>query len=379
MLAIVVSHIAYTAAWEPSGEFLRALRYASFLTPEFLFVVSGFVLFLPIAAQGGLKSKRAFAVRRAARIMPAYLLSLVVTTIFVAATTHPPLSVDIAPAFGLHLIFLQHEFVVSGFGVNQVYWTLSILAIFYVLLPFVANRYVRHPIVGLALALVVVVAWRVALQEGVSFQDTSSYPRFIQFPLFAADFAAGMTAAWSYVRFSRAPGDHRLRRLALPLGLAALAAATALVYEIGRMRLNGEIFLYGEPVLLALGVPLTFAAMMVLMAFMPSWAQWPLSNPVARWIGTVSFGVFLYHALVLRLPNVLFAFTPDGSLAAFAVLSMVVVPLSLFIGWLSFKFVEEPVRSRARGFAERLASTGRGSRSRAPAVPTARADAHPGG
>lgn len=378
MLAIVFSHIAYTVAWQPPGELLGALRYGTFLTVEFLFVVSGFVLFLPIAARGRLPSKRAFALRRAARIMPAYLLSVVATAILAVATTHPPLPMDLAPAFGLHLVFLQHEFVVSGFGINPVFWTLSILAIFYVLLGLVANRYVRHPLAGLALAMAVVAVWRLALQDTVSFGDTFSYPRFIQFPLFAADFAAGMTAAWAYVRLSRTAERDRVRRLALPLGAAALAAMIALVYAIGHMRLNGEIFRFGEPVLLALAVPLAFAAVMVTMAFMPAWAQWPLSNPVARWIGTVSFGVFLFHLLVLRVPG-LVGFEANGTFATTAAVTVFVVSVSLLLGWLSFKLVEEPVRARARGYANRLASSARDGPRRTPTERYASADPRPGG
>ena len=50
-----------------------------------LFVVSGFVLFLPTAARGGrFGDVGAYALRRAARILPAYWLSLVVAIVLLA-------------------------------------------------------------------------------------------------------------------------------------------------------------------------------------------------------------------------------------------------------------------------------------------------------
>lgn len=351
VLAVVFSHLTFSVAWEPGNDFLLALRYSSFLTPEFLFVVSGFLLFLPIAARGGLASKRAFAVRRAGRILPVYLVSLVAVLAYVQIQSHPPLPMSDLEAFALHLVFLQHEFGVTGFGLIEVYWTLSIIAIFYVLLPLVANRYLRHPVAGLAVAVVLVATWRLALHDRVG------YHLFIQFPVFAADFAVGMTASWLYVRSSQGEVAQRLTRFAIPLSLAALAAVVALMYAIGRLRVNGDIFFfYGEPLALALAVPFMFAALMFATSFLPAWAQWPLSNRVARWVGMVSFGLLLFHGLLLRLVVGFSGIDRDETFATFALVAALVVPLSLLVAWLSFTLVEDPIRNRARQLAARVSA-----------------------
>jgi peptidoglycan/LPS O-acetylase OafA/YrhL len=112
-----------------------------------------------------------------------------------------------------HLAFAQLELNVSGFGVNEVYWFMSIIALFYVLLPFVANRYLWHPLLGLAIAIAIVAVWRALTGDG-------RYILFIQFPLFVVDFAIGMTAAWLFMRVWRSPRREQLARLGVPAGRA---------------------------------------------------------------------------------------------------------------------------------------------------------------
>ena len=46
---------------------------------------------------------------------------------------------------------------------------------------------------------------------------------------------------------------------------------------------------------LAVAVPLAFGALVLAAALDPWWA----ANPVARWLGKVSYGVFLFHFMVM--------------------------------------------------------------------------------
>lgn len=347
VLCIVFSHIAIATAWEPSTGLLLALRRSSFLSLEFLVVVSGFVLFLPIAWRGGLDSVRTYAARRLARIGPAYWVSLLITFAVALMVGHPRLPYGDIEVLAAHLLFLQHALGVNGFEINQVFWMLSILAFFWVLLPIVANQYVRHPLAGLLVAIAVVLFWRLAVA------GTVNYEHFIQPPLFFADFAMGMTAAWAFVELRRRADPAVLRRYAVPATAAALSTLLALMYAVGLMRVRGEIFYFGQPAWLALGVPAAFSLLIVAAAFMPAWAQWPLSNRAARWMGDLSYGVFLFHVLILRLVLGELDVTPERSFLTFATVSALVVPASLVAGWLSFAFVERPVRDWAKQVTER--------------------------
>lgn len=347
VVGIAVSHVMGAVNWLPPQETLHAIRRASFFSVEFLFVVSGFLLFLPVVARGGFGSVRAYAIRRAARIMPAYVMSLVATLLVAVAIDYPiPPFISAVHVFGIHLLFLQLEFNVSGFGLNQVYWYLSIIVVFYVLLPFIANRYLRHPFAGLAVAVAIVLGWRLVLQ------DHLTYIQFIQFPLFAGDFAIGMTAGWFFMRAWRSPRREQLARHAIAVSSLALVILLAMLYVVGRERITGTIFFFGESPWLALAIPAAFAIVMGATSLMPPWAQWPLANRGARWLGEVSYGVFLYHALVIAIVVKALGFTADQQTSTFLEMASIVIPVSLVVGWLSTRYVEEPVRRWARSLYE---------------------------
>ena len=55
---------------------------------------------------------------------------------------------------------LFHPSLTPGFGIDGAVWMISIVVSFYILLPFVARSYARHPLIGLAVAAAITVAWK---------------------------------------------------------------------------------------------------------------------------------------------------------------------------------------------------------------------------
>ena len=134
------------------------------------FVVSGFVMFLPTAVRrGDFGRVSAFAIGRAARILPAYWLSLAGCA-SPAGDARPPRNHAAgasAHQLGPRALRAAGDARVAGgragdrgaatvgtfqlgFTVVPPVWTMSVEAIFYVVLPFVAAAYYRRPFVGLA-------------------------------------------------------------------------------------------------------------------------------------------------------------------------------------------------------------------------------------
>ena len=185
-----------------------------------LFVISGFVVFLPTVARGGdFGSVRAYAIRRAARLVPAYWLMLAIVLVLLAAVPlTPALAFPSVAAIGIHMGFLQTpagmftDHILMGFGVDGPVWTLSVEIAFYLVLPLVAGWYFRRPILGLVLAAVLTAVWHEAflhfdaVTSAVGLAPTGStalrlqVASLLQFPYWAFSFAAGMTGAWAYVR-----------------------------------------------------------------------------------------------------------------------------------------------------------------------------------
>lgn len=120
---------------------------------------------------------------------------------------------------------------------------------------------------------------------------------------------------------------------------------------------------YEENPLLSLAVAATFAVLFVATAFLPRAMRWPLSNRVARGLGDISFGVFLYHLLVLHVVMTAYGLTPPtgqaelhsrADWALIGELTLIVVPASLAVAWLSTVLVERPLRARFRSYAWRF-------------------------
>jgi peptidoglycan/LPS O-acetylase OafA/YrhL len=319
--------------------------------------VSGFVMFLPTVGRGRFGSVRAYAVRRAGRILPPYYLSLAVALAvrpLVSGHVHLAQGPHDMPAVLAHLVFMQLELFPfsAGFGTQGVIWTLSVSVLFYALLPLVAERFLRRPAVGLLAGVALALAWR-QLANPMRSGDL-----FLQFPLFAGDYAIGMAAAWMYVRLRlrAASGSGELtRQLALPVFGGALAALLLLFHTVGDVLIRrGMVGFFNESMAMSVLVPLVFAVLVVASAFTPRWAQWPLANRASRWLGEVSYGIFLYHFMITLVALWLLRIPANDSPLSLLELAAVVLPATLLMAWLSAAFYEQPLRERARRLARRV-------------------------
>ncbi len=351
------------------GGAVRALVAAGGLGVDFFFVISGFVLFLPVARRGGdFGDVRTYAVRRVARIVPAYYLSLFLQALLVRPLTGFP-SPLASPGGWLvlaaHLLFLQHELPTSvaraagytgnvvGFGVNGVVWSLSIEALFYATLPLVAAPFFRRPLVGLALAVATSVAWRWLALLLAPPDLGPTPPRLLeQLPAFPAHFAFGMAAAMLYVATARradahAPSTTRSAGTGL-LHTVALGVLLAVMIEHGGAVAAAPAQAFARTIG-ALGPALAFAVLLALAVCTPLGPLRVLASPAFRWLGDVSYGVFLWHLpLILAARPLVLRVMGEQTTTGYVLLCVLVVPASLLLGWLSRRFVEEPAIAWAR-------------------------------
>ena len=270
-LLVAIFHCwVFTDARLGDGNF-RALIAAFGRGVDFFFVISGFVLFLPVVLRdGSFGDVRAYLVRRIARIVPAYYVSLFVQVFTVRWLTGFPLPFTTLGGWIVivaHLLFLQHELPASlaraagfwgnvmGFGVNGVVWSLSVEALFYVTLPLVAASFFRRPVRAVAIAVTASLVWRaIALNAPAlvaTTANTAAAPRLLdQYPAYFGHFAFGMSAAMVYVRAMRARA-WRLPPAATSVLAVALVAllAWSLVehgHGIGRSLTYVEQYVYAS-------------------------------------------------------------------------------------------------------------------------------------
>lgn len=372
IVAIVVFHTLQNAIGVGPGESALG-RFIWAIDPgqsclNALFIVSGFVMFLPVAARDGrFGAVSAFAVRRAARLFPAYFLVLALSLLLIATMPYdPPIPF---PGIGnIILTFTTLEVPAElfnfqyflGFEMNRAIWTLSLDVTFYVLLVIFATRWFKRPLVGLAISAAIAVAWRLIftnLDSIASLLSTEISPSRanelylaaeIQFPFWAFSFGVGMTIALAFAR-----------RRSLAAVFDATRARTAQIASVAGLTIVAVVVAVAQPASVhyspLLG-PLYTALIGLFMAatiFCTERWQWPFVNGPVRWLGDISYGVYLIHLVIITSLARLVAM-PTGDAKAALVWLLAVVPLSILWGYLSSWIVERPVRTWASRWARRV-------------------------
>lgn len=288
------------------------------------FLLSGFLLYRPWARAAMLDQDGPalgpYAIRRAARILPAYWVMVVFTLLLLPEIQ--PVRWQVWP---VHLGMLH--IYLPGFsieGLTQT-WSLATEVSFYVVLPAVAwlmgRRQRGNPDASARwqltiLAIGILLAWiytavRVSGIFGAA--DLAGY----WLPGFADWFALGMAAAVIQTRLRMGGAPAWMRSLRSIAGATAwcLLIAGAL-YAIASTPLAGPLtFSPAEPSSLVVKHILyaAIAVFLLLPGFLgvgdtdptepPAQSAWArlLAHPVVVYLGTISYGIFLWHLVLLRL------------------------------------------------------------------------------
>lgn len=391
ILGVVLIHLlVVSAVLEGGGGGVPTLMAWGLLgnVIDAFFILSGFLLFLPVLARGGgLGATGRWALGRAARLLPAYWLALLATLALVLLDPlegfGTPSASEIAAQFSTLQMpaRLLDPSMPVGFGANGPLWMISIIAGFYVALALVARPYFRHPLIGLALAALLTIAWKEAAIHTGLFEALSngSAPSWVvtlvaidQLPGWAFSFALGMTGAWAFrvalERWSRA----LLRRRALQALPLIVIAYVSLAYAYGKtgQGLSGPITgsLARLDTAMTLGSSLSRAALMGAILIGPLALQRPFANPVTRRLAELGYGIYLIHFLVLVYAARYLDLSDPTAPEAFLVLSAIVLLISLAYAAASRRWVELP----AREWARRRPRPGGDARAapRSPSVPT---------
>lgn len=321
----VAGVLAYHAGW--------AGARGGFLGVSLFFTLSGYLICTLLVherrATGAVDLGRFWA-RRARRLLPAALVALGLAVLVATSGEVGPtgeLRGDVLAALGY---VANWRFVLDGASYGELgqapspvqhFWSLAIEEQFYVLFPFVVVLAGRRLGAVLSAALVASIGALVLVQGDPTRAYYGTDTR-------GAEVLVGaLLAMWVL----RRPVPGRLVALAGPVALALVLWSWAVVE-------------HGDPRLYAGGLLAHAVLVAVVVRACTTDGVVPtlLAAPPLRWMGRISYGAYLYHwPLFLWL-------TPERTLLDGAPLAALRVGLSLGAAELSYRILEEPIRSGRR-------------------------------
>ncbi len=312
--AVLATHVAFQTGRYNTGPFDGALSRLDFGVTLF-FLLSGFLLFRPwlIARtdNSGPPASSGYLWRRALRILPAYWLALVAALVLIPANDASSLSTWVR-----HLTFTQ--IYGSGHlahGLTQT-WSLATEVAFYLCLPLFAALLLGRRsagwrpgriLAGLAGFELVTLGWLTLVTDQPELQVRAASTWL---PAHLGWFAAGMALAVVQVDSTRDGASRRkfawVRDAGQSLPASWLIALGLFVLATGPLagprtldaptgwEAVAKHLLYG-------GAALFFLLPLVMAPHAGGPVRHVLALPPLRWLGEVSYGVFLYHLVVLHL------------------------------------------------------------------------------
>lgn len=361
---VVVAGVDVTALWNygQSGVHL-------------FFVLSGFLLFMPYAramlAGRPLPSARRFFQRRALRILPAYWVCLAILSLTQFTSLASPAGLA---NIGMHLLMLHDDIAVMNRAIEGPFWSLAVEAQFYLVLPIIAWAIAkvvgqtgsRRRTIGGVLAMLI---GALALRSGDAYVEGHfmRYPGvlgtlatlFVHATLgiqgkYLEVFALGMLCSVLYLAAQEE--SRRLRRNLSWIGPLLVALALGALTPLAQLQMRQDILTPPYFLFMSAGnlqvicgplvAGLPYAALVLGALWSPRWLRSAFEAPPLRFVGFISYSLYLWHlpVLTLAVPYVLRA--PESLRVALLVAVGFVVAIP--VAYLSYQLVERPFLAQRR-------------------------------
>lgn len=402
-----------THLWKPfalSQRLFGSIIYAGATGVTLFFVLSGFLLFMPYAKvllseQANWPSARLFYLRRAFRIIPAYYVCLFLLIFF----SHPEyLRSDHWADLGLFLSFFMESGPSTYQKINGPFWTLGVEWQFYMLLPLLAwgmsllvgwismRGSIRHRFRSVVLCLLALIAWGVFSRFcGFYFSthpsETFLVPRAVlnvilfftygMYGKFLEDFAIGMLLSLLFVYSQLIASESAFHKRAQRLSPWLLGVGILLFIFMAMWRFNisrpaawpilGPLTpYYGW--LSEIGFSLGFGLCIFALLFGPAFLKRPLEWKPLRWIGLISFSLYMWHLPLLiyfqhNVANHVQGWNPTIEFSLYWLWALlVIIPFSA----LSYLLIEKPGMAPGDKLRHRLQKQAKGHKGDSTANPT---------
>ena len=306
---------------------------------DLFFVLSGFV-FAPTVMAGSAPDLKAYAVRRFARIYPAYLVALALYALLAWQAGKPLLYLP------EHLLMVYMQSREMTYYYNPVFWSLPSEVAFYAVVPLLAMWLAHNRSTRWAVLFAIALALRLAMVRPADGEAQNlAYLSLHHLPGLLIEFFLGI---WVWQRSQRPLQPWQAWVLGLSATFGWLALATLFrqleQWTSGFDWRNGQIGLaaaacFALALLASLKVPQPLAG---------GWAhRW------IEWCGKLSYSLYLLHIAWL---NPAQALVHEWGVIAGSTLALIGLALSC---WALHTCVEEPARTLGRAWAKGMRSAQR--------------------
>ena len=315
---------------------LDFLARAGYVMVDGLLLLSGFLLFLPYVRERAegipAPSTKQFYINRVARIVPSYLVAIIIPFFLIALPQHRYYSLSyMGKDILTHLTFTFNFFKDTGLHtpLNAALWTVAVEMQFYLIFPVLARFAQEKPVATLGFMGFLGVAFRFVVCYLI--QDTSVLVN--QMMAFLDIYALGMLGAILYVHLTekfRAMGTEKEKKEKLELGeeekeggkgeifLSALPWIATAVFLLSVLGLGTLMKVLAAAVgaeqvrIFQMLIRLPFG-MLMLVAMLSACFMWRplqklLDNRVMRFLAAISFHLYIWHQmLAVELRGLFFA------------------------------------------------------------------------
>lgn len=349
------SHPQPGTIWSKANVFLR-LTWSGV---DLFFVLSGFLIGSILLANSGASNYYSvFYLRRACRILPLYVAFLVLCTLLAQPWALPQPSLlasifrPVIPLWAFYVHCQNLAMAWAGHFAHQalnVTWSLAIEEQFYLLLP-LAIRWsgARLPVLLVVLILGSIGA-RIALAN--AFPGKAGFLSYVLLPLRWDPLLLGVLAAWAWRSSRVRDWLHANVRLLGFACWASLAGWMVLTYSAAGVIMSPFVTRYGYPL-----IALAWLSFLLFILCSNGIARRICSSAPARWLGTVSYGVYIFHEPINSAAHAMFldakaSFSSTASIAV-TVFALCVTAGAASLSWVVF---ERPITRFGQRMAYRQA------------------------
>lgn len=395
ILLVIFYHVGHSTidvwAYDRSNPLATSILTAGSSGVTLFFVLSGLLLFMPYArsllSERRWPLARVFYMRRALRILPGYYFSLIILILLTSRQyLHPGYFKETLQFFTLFM----DSTTLTWRQINGPYWSLAVEWQFYLLMPllmlifaWIVKRFpLKYRMPVTICCLLATIAWALIVRSwgfyyAYHHAQTFLVPRgvlnvvlFFSFGVagkYTEDFAVGMLVSLCYIYAQQVGPEHAFsqgaRRLSLwawGFGILALVFASMWHYHkdySGWPFLNDPYSLYEKFSELVFSIGYGSCVFAVL--FGPALLQRPFAWPWLRWIGLMSYSLYIWHLplILLFTQKIAPRFTQGLSWERYALswlwVLLVVFPFCL----LTYLWVEKPWIKRSDRWRVQLEQT----------------------